>query len=638
MPILKTLKNGVWVPVSGISEHTHTKDDITDFPEDLATESFVNNKLAEAKDDIDLSGKADIVRHKSGSIITLDNAANTPIKSLSIYGKTTQFTTTGKNLFDKENAETVGGYIDPNGNILGNASIGTTWFVPVSENTKYTISTNSPGGFYFRAIRFLDAVKSLIGFDAKGTNTYGTVFTGGQSANYFATATFTTPEGCKYVQVGSLNQNFGSDSTIMLNYGDTALSYEPYTGGMASPNPDYPQELDSLGASGNIGVTVAGKNLLPKASAESKTSSGITLTSNGDGSYSVKGTAETGVNIFFSLEESCVFVDGLYVHLMNNVSTGHNAACVFGFSDGTKSSWAFTPANRIGAPTSGIGKTITQIGVYVQSGYTIDVTFSPMLVSSDTAMDFVPYKPIQTLNATKPNGLINTPNGLPGIPVSSGGNYIDESGQQWICDEIDFARGVYVQRVKQFVVNENTTLNKHTYTTDEYFVCYANNTGAAAVKNCISNLFINNTNSNMLKTSACIYIQSDTPSPLHFSVPINIATDTTSFKNWAIENDLCVLYPLATPTETALSPEELEAYALLHTNKPNTTMFNDAGADMEIAYYTPTTAVQMVHTPADAGKILSIDEHGCVVLVDRSELIADVIPVYDGSVTVEQEV
>lgn len=36
---------------------------------------------------------------------------------------------------------------------------------------------------------------------------------------------------------------------------------------------------------------------------------------------------------------------------------------------------------------------------------------------------------------------VSTPNGLPGIPVTSGGNYTDADGQQWICDEIDFERG-----------------------------------------------------------------------------------------------------------------------------------------------------------------------------------------------------
>lgn len=42
---------------------------------------------------------------------------------------------------------------------------------------------------------------------------------------------------------------------------------------------------------------------------------------------------------------------------------------------------------------------------------------------------------------------IQTPNGLPGIPISSGGNYTDADGQQWICDEVDFEKGVYRKTV-----------------------------------------------------------------------------------------------------------------------------------------------------------------------------------------------
>lgn len=42
-----------------------------------------------------------------------------------------------------------------------------------------------------------------------------------------------------------------------------------------------------------------------------------------------------------------------------------------------------------------------------------------------------------------------TPNGLPGIPVTSGGNYTDPQGQQWVCDEVDLERGVKVQRVNR---------------------------------------------------------------------------------------------------------------------------------------------------------------------------------------------
>lgn len=60
-----------------------------------------------------------------------------------------------------------------------------------------------------------------------------------------------------------------------------------------------------------------------------------------------------------------------------------------------------------------------------------------------------------TWNASSPNYepyreqllTLPTTNGLPGIPVASGGNYTDQNGQQWVCDEVDLERGVKVKRV-----------------------------------------------------------------------------------------------------------------------------------------------------------------------------------------------
>lgn len=42
----------------------------------------------------------------------------------------------------------------------------------------------------------------------------------------------------------------------------TDESYEPYTGGKPSPNPDYPQEIKSVGDNGSIELNVRGKNLV----------------------------------------------------------------------------------------------------------------------------------------------------------------------------------------------------------------------------------------------------------------------------------------------------------------------------------------------------------------------------------------
>lgn len=40
-----------------------------------------------------------------------------------------------------------------------------------------------------------------------------------------------------------------------------------------------------------------------------------------------------------------------------------------------------------------------------------------------------------------------TPNSLPGIKVKTDGNYTDSNGQQWICDEVDYNRRIYIQRI-----------------------------------------------------------------------------------------------------------------------------------------------------------------------------------------------
>ena len=64
---------------------------------------------------------------------------------------------------------------------------------------------------------------------------------------------------------------------------------------------------------------------------------------------------------------------------------------------------------------------------------------------------------------------LQTPNTLPGIPVSSGGNYTDENGQQWVCDEVDLARGVYVQHVTKIKLTSSMKWTKVGNKVDRYF-------------------------------------------------------------------------------------------------------------------------------------------------------------------------
>ena len=66
---------------------------------------------------------------------------------------------------------------------------------------------------------------------------------------------------------------------------------------------------------------------------------------------------------------------------------------------------------------------------------------------------------------------IPTPNGLAGIPVDGGGNYTDENGQQWICDEIvKYAdgSGEKIQRVEVIEsYNSETITGAYVSTTGE---------------------------------------------------------------------------------------------------------------------------------------------------------------------------
>lgn len=51
---------------------------------------------------------------------------------------------------------------------------------------------------------------------------------------------------------------------------------------------------------------------------------------------------------------------------------------------------------------------------------------------------------------------------------------------------------------------------------------------------------------------------------------------------------MIVQYALAEENPIALSEEELAQYAILHTNKPNTTVYNDGGAGLGLEYVADT--------------------------------------------------
>lgn len=177
---------------------------------------------------------------------------------------------------------------------------------------------------------------------------------------------------------------------------------------------------------------------------------------------------------------------------------------------------------------------------------------------------------------------VSTPNGLPGIPVTSGGNYTDANGQQWICDEVDFARGVYVQRVNKLRVTEVSGVHSisETYVRCQATVPRGNNVHSSKAMNTLFPC-----NGDYTGEFAHAYVWSNL---IYWFLPKETVQNYVEANAWLSDNDFRFAYVLETPIETQIPEDELAAYAALHTYKPNTTIYNDADAQMEVNYQADT--------------------------------------------------
>lgn len=371
-----------------------------------------------------------------------------------------------------------------------------------------------------------------------------------------------------------------------------------------TPTPDAPIPLESVG---DVTVTVAGKNLLPAGVAGEYTVNGVTFTSYGDGHYHMKGTATANAGYNFALEKAVTLPDNtpLSISLHNNVAHINQATVAFLYRGNQIDYMALNAVDRTLSYESGNGyegKTIDAIRLYVVSGATVDVDLSP-------TFQIAPGGAFESHSATTVT--VSTPNGLPGIPVTSGGNYTDSTGQQWICDEVDFEKGVYVQRVVDIEANG---ADGHSYQAlNGYFrIAYTGLIDRGAGLCNIGKVYTSFSAEGIYYNADFVYFRFD-------SLGVNSTQMTVAdMKVWLSEHPIKLKAILATEKTYELSVDQLAAFAALHSNYPNTTVFNDRDAGMEVKYYTPTTAVPMVHSPSDEGKILTIDEHGCVTLKEET--------------------
>lgn len=164
-----------------------------------------------------------------------------------------------------------------------------------------------------------------------------------------------------------------------------------------------------------------------------------------------------------------------------------------------------------------------------------------------------------------------TPTGLPGIPVTSGGNYTDPQGQQWVCDEVDLKRGVKVQRIGNGRVNTSDGSVNERY---RLALDVPGNEGKDGAYPCIISI------TPYTPWTSCV-----AGTKLYLK---NIAKSEGSFYTAeelkALAIDVDFVYQLATPIETPLTPAEIGAYKALTAYGPDTVVQAGDGAGVKLEY------------------------------------------------------
>lgn len=202
-----------------------------------------------------------------------------------------------------------------------------------------------------------------------------------------------------------------------------------------TPTPDAPVPIASAGDGGSVAVKVTGKNLFP-----------VITNANISKINKPTGGVRYGY-VFYVPAQSSVTASG-------NADIGTN--CFVGDLD--IKTQTYTQKAQLVSEKGGTYTAKLQSGwyvIYIANDYlpTILTKLNAAKIQLEIGTKATVYEPYREQLLTLP-----TPNGLPGIPVTSGGNYTDQNGQQWVCDEVDLERGVKVQRVDKSAFDSTKTL------------------------------------------------------------------------------------------------------------------------------------------------------------------------------------
>lgn len=328
----------------------------------------------------------------------------------------------------------------------------------------------------------------------------------------------------------------------------TYADFEPYTGGIPSPNPDYPQEIKSVV---NPTVKVCGKNLLNLNSYKENVKNGITITpifNNEELQYLIlNGTFKTA-------EWAVIWIGTLNPGTYTFSTQNSNVKILRNWSE-QNNTFTVTDENsvyRIAINSSNMGESVKDVKIY------------PQLELGSTPSTYEPYHE-QT---------VTLPYTLNAIPVESGGN-VTINGQQYIADYVDVERGKLVRMVD--TIHPKTARDMSAYAGIKKNVTnYRVNTGNTDKKGVLSNMLLLNRGLWTADVSGvCIFEYDNVDFSLSYEkLGINSSANSEqreiALKTWLENNDLMFMYIRRTSNKIDLTPEEVQAFKALATYYPVT--------------------------------------------------------------------
>ena len=474
---------------------------------------------------------------------------------------------------------------------------------PKNENG---ITTTKEGALYIRSDYIpCEVGKHYVYNIPEGWKESQTVFCNSDK-KYIGTASqphsFTTPENAAYFvfQIAKKDTKpiYKADleavsKLVQVEQADACTEYEPYTGGVPKLYGD------------KIGLEVHGKNLFNITTESKCDKSGASSTKRIilPGEY-IRGLTYTNIcanyiyNVFISQERISFLSSGVGYGVGIGViaEKGKKYAISGECKNGDTRAVFYNKSGELMGNTNDNPFVVPEDAEYTvlllrKSVNTTDaVVFENIQVEeaiSPTAYE--PYHEPQSLS-------IQTPTGLPAIPVDTGGNYTDADGQQWIADYVDLKRGKYVQniRIMELTGQEPYIVAGISYfsgsSANMYIIASDMQRDGAVMCNCLSEKpYVWSIKSAVGCTTNIQQIHLRLPkATIGVNDDAGLEEVETAYKNYIKGcyeegNPIEIHYILADPIERDLTPSEIQAYQNLVTYAGTTIVENDADCYMEVS-------------------------------------------------------